>query len=63
MLAQHTGATPQSKLNLCRLTQQLVILGKGTTMSSTQTLVVIITLVVAGVFLLVWKRRDKGIQP
>jgi len=32
-------------------------------MSSTQLLVVIITLVVAGVFLLVWHRRDKGIQP
>jgi len=28
-----------------------------------QTLVVIITLVVAAVFLLVWKRRDNGIQP
>jgi hypothetical protein len=32
-------------------------------MTGTQTLVVIITLVVAAVFLLVWKRRDKGIQP
>ena len=32
-------------------------------MTGMQTLVVIITLVVAAVFLLVWKRRDKGIQP
>lgn len=32
-------------------------------MSGTQLIVVIVTLVVAGVFLLVWKRRDKGIQP